>query len=126
MPEPQPTLADRLRVLIVEDDASNRDVMRIVLELAGHSVDTAGTGVEALRRAAEDPPDTVLLDLTLPDQNGEEVSAALRREMHPAPRIIITSGMSLRAGDAERLGADAILQKPFDPDRLLELLSSGS
>lgn len=122
MPEPQPTLADRLRVLIVEDDASNRDVMRIVLELAGHSVDTAETGVEALQRAAEERPDAVLLDLTLPDQNGEEVSAALRREMHPAPRIIITSGVSLKPGDAARLGADAILQKPFDPDRLLAIL----
>ena len=122
MPEPQPTLADRLRVLIVEDDASNRDVMRIVLELAGHTVDEAGTGREALRRAAQSPPDTVLLDLTLPDQNGEEVSATLRRDMHPAPRIIITSGMTLEAADAARLGADAVLQKPFDPERLLEIL----
>lgn len=122
MPDLPSTPSDGLHVLIVEDDASNRDVMRMVLEMAGHHVETAGTGAEALQRAGEDRPDTVLLDLRLPDQTGQEISAALRQRMDPPPRIIITSGMSLVPGDAARLGADAVLQKPFGPDRLLEVL----
>ena len=122
MPEPQPTPSDSLRVLIVEDDVANRDVMRLVLEMAGHRVRTAGTGKEALAQAAEEQPDTVLLDLRLPDSNGQDVSAALRARGAPVPRIIITSGTSLNPGDAARLGADAILQKPFGPDRLLAVL----
>lgn len=108
-------------VLIVEDDDANRDVLRLVLELAGYRVTTAGTGQEALERAAADKPDTVLLDLGLPDQRGEDVSAALR-ELDPAARIIITSGESLGSAERARLGADAVLQKPFNPDRLLAVL----
>ena len=96
--------------------------MRLVLELAGHSVSIAGTGGEALARALEDKPDTVLLDMSLPDQSGRSVSAALRSRGGAVPRIIITSGTSFDAKDAAALGADAILQKPFDPDRLLEVL----
>jgi len=95
--------------------------MRLVLELAGHTVSTAGTGQEALERAERDKPDTVLLDLGLPDQNGQQVSAALRAKPH-APRIVITSGRSFQTSDAAALGADEILQKPFEPESLLAAL----
>ena len=117
-----PTSSESRRVLIVEDDAANCEVMRLVLELAGHTVYTAATGREALERAKEEEPDTVLLDLTLPDQNGALVSAALRARGGAVPRIIITSGMSLERDDAERLGGDLILQKPFCPEALLAAL----
>ena len=96
--------------------------MRLVLELAGHTVYTAGTASEALERAEQDNPDTVLLDLTLPDQDGSVVSTALRARGGAVPTIIITSGMPLERGDAERLGGDKILQKPFCPDALLAAL----
>ena len=117
-----PTSSEPLRVLIVEDDASNREVMRLVLEMAGHTVSTAGTGEEALERAELDKPDTVLLDLGLPDQTGTEVSAALRARGGEVPRIVITSGFSFEPRDAASLGADAILQKPFMPELLLAVL----
>jgi two-component system KDP operon response regulator KdpE len=96
--------------------------MQLVLELAGHQVTTAGTGKEALERAAEDHPDAVLLDLRLPDQSGQAVSKALRAQGPPVPRIIITSGSSLEPGEAARYGADAVLQKPFEPDQMLAAL----
>lgn len=111
------------RVLIVEDDASNRDVMRLVLEQAGFHVSTAATGAEALRMAATERPDAVLLDLTLPDQPGESVSAAIREIFEPAPRIVITSGLAVGPSDARRLGADAVLRKPFAPDMLIAALT---
>lgn len=122
MPDLHPTPSESLCVLIVEDDVANLEVMRLVLEMAGHRVVTAGTGREALLQAAEEHPDAVLLDLTLPDRNGREISAALRAAGGPVPRIIITSGTSLNPGDAARLGADEILQKPFSPERLLAVL----
>jgi CheY-like chemotaxis protein len=108
----------------VEDDAANREVLRLVLEMAGHVVSTASSGREALERAGEGAVDVVLLDLTLPDQSGEEVSSAIRARMTPSPRIIITSGVSVDARQAGRLGAEAVLQKPFSPDRLLAVLDS--
>ena len=121
-PGSESTPAIHPSVLIVEDDDANREVLRMVLELAGYRVTTAGTGQEALERAAADRPDTVLLDLGLPDQSGEDISAALREHLDPAARIIITSGQSLGVADRARLGADAVLQKPFNPDRLLAAL----
>ena len=117
-----PTSSDPLRVLIVEDDAANRDVMRMVLEMAGHRVSIAGTGEEALERVEIDKPDTVLLDLGLPDQNGSDVSEAIRAKGGTVPRIVITSGLPLEAKDLVSLGADAVLQKPFMPERLLAVL----
>lgn len=117
-----PTSSDPRRVLIVEDDAANREVMRLVLEMAGHTVSTAGTGQEALDLAEQDQPDTILLDLGLPDQTGTDVSAAIRARGGNVPRIIITSGTSFEPGDAAALGADAILQKPFMPELLLAVL----
>lgn len=96
--------------------------MRLVLEMAGHTVSTAGTGREALVRVEEDKPDTVLLDLGLPDQNGKAVSAALRARGGAVPRIVITSGRWFDPEDAAALGADAILRKPFMPELLLEVL----
>lgn len=107
----------------MEDDPANREVMQLVLENAGYRVRTAGNGAEALTSAAEETPDAVLLDMQLPDQRGEDVSAALRARIAPVPRIIITSGMTIGSADAARLGADAVLQKPFGPDSLLEVLN---
>lgn len=111
------------RVLIVEDDASNREVMRLVLEQAGFAVSTVATGAEAIARATRERPDWVLLDLTLPDQPGESVAAAIRESLEPPPRIVITSGLLLASADLERMGADAVLRKPFGPDRLIEVLT---
>ena len=97
--------------------------MRMVLEQAGFAVSTAATGAEALRVAAAERPDTVLLDLTLPDQPGESVSAAIRESFEPAPRIIITSGLPVEASEARLLGADGVLRKPFGPDNLIAMLT---
>lgn len=96
--------------------------MRMVLEQAGFAVSTAGTGAEALRRADADHPDSVLLDMRLPDQPGQEVAAALRSRGARVPRIIIVTGMTLDDRDPAALGADVILRKPFGPDRLIEVL----
>lgn len=122
MAQTQPIPSESLRVLIVEDDAANREVMQLVLESGGHRVRTARNGAEALSRAAEEAPDVVLLDMQLPDQPGADVLAALKARIAPAPRIIITSGSSIGYAEAERFGADAVLRKPFGPDRLLEIL----
>lgn len=117
------TPSDPIRVLIVEDDASNSEVLSLVLEMAGHRVSTAATAKEALVRAAEDQPSVVLLDLGLPDGDGGSITAALRESLPAGARIIITSGTSVDAVEARRLGVDGVLEKPFDPERLLAVLA---
>jgi CheY-like chemotaxis protein len=110
----------------VEDDAANRDVMRLVLESAGFAVSAAGTGAEALECALRERPDAVLLDLRLPDQPGQAVAEAIRRRLTPPPRIIITSGTHVDERDAASLGADGVLRKPFGPDRLIDIVRSST
>lgn len=117
------TSSTPLRVLIVEDDASNSEVLSLVLEMAGHQVSTAPTAREALVRAAADQPAVVLLDLGLPDEDGGSITAALRQSLPAGARIIITSGTSVDAAEARRLGVDGVLVKPFDPERLLAVLA---
>jgi two-component system KDP operon response regulator KdpE len=116
------TSSAALRVLIVEDDPANSEVLTLLLEMGGHTVFAAATAHEALERAAADRPDVVLLDLGLPDMDGREISTSLRATSSPSPRIIITSGADVGAAEASALGADAVLGKPFDPERLLALL----
>src|SRR5690606_11945695 len=92
--------------------------------MGGHTVSAASTARDALVRAAADKPEVVLLDLGLPDMDGREISTAFKATSTPSPRVIITSGTSIGRDEAERLGADALLEKPFDPDRLLEVLEA--
>ena len=70
-------------VLIVDDDARNAKLARVVLEAAGLRTLSAGTAAEALVLAAEHRPDLVLMDLRLPDLEGAEAARRLRRASAP-------------------------------------------
>ncbi len=105
------------RVLVVDDDDDIVRVVRINLELEGFEVDTAGDGIEALERAAANPPDIVLLDIMMPRMDG---LTALRK-MRSQPGLASTSIVLLTArGLTEdrvnglELGADDYVTKPFD------------
>ena len=70
-------------ILIVDDDPKILEVVGVSLERRGYDVRTARSGREALRRAAETPPDLVILDLGLPDMNGMQVLAGVREAGNP-------------------------------------------
>jgi DNA-binding response OmpR family regulator len=102
-------------VLVVEDEAKIRDLLRSYLEREGWSVLTTGSGAEAITMASSARPDLVLLDLGLPDVPGEAVAAELRR-LGDIPVLILTA----RASEQDRvagleLGADDYVTKPFSP-----------
>ena len=122
---PDPTRHDRgerALVLVVEDDASNRTLLRALLEREGHLVITANDGEAAVRAVGEHEPDVILLDLGLPRLDGFEVTRRLR--LNPAfrtiPIILLTGRTDLEdmvAGlDA---GADDFVQKPFRRPELM-------
>jgi DNA-binding response OmpR family regulator len=109
------------RILLVEDDATIGDGLRRALQAQGYAVAWAETGTEALRLAAGDPVDLVLLDLRLPDLDGVEVCRRLRAS-HPALIIVMLTARSDEIDVVVGLdaGADDYLTKPF---RLAELLA---
>jgi two-component system, OmpR family, KDP operon response regulator KdpE len=106
-------------VLLVEDEVPIRKFLGASLSSAGYRLDEASTGAEALRHAAQNPPDLVILDLGLPDMDGQIVLQQLR-EWLTAPIIVV----SARDQEQQKIaaldrGADDYLTKPFSTGELL-------
>ena len=116
----------RQRVLVVEDDQSLTKFLEQLLGTSGYDVQTAGTGVGALRAVKEHQPHLVVLDLRLPDMSGYDVCKQLRQEFHSwALPILMLTGMDRPADQLRGYahGADAYLTKPCDPPELLHVVS---
>lgn len=114
--------SSRPRVLVVDDEPQILRFLRTTLGAADYDVVEATNGVEALRRAAIDAPDAILLDLGLPDMDGKDVIRALR-EGSTVPIIVL----SARSREAEKiealdLGADDYVGKPFGTGELMARL----
>ncbi len=107
----------KIRVLLVEDNRDNQDMMRFLLERAGYLVYTADNGVEALRRARDIRPDVILMDLSLPELDGWSAARELRadEDLKDIPLIAVTAhtlpGDRRRALDA---GFDSYISKPIN------------
>ncbi len=106
------------RALVVDDDPDVRDLVVMVLEGIGLTVETAATGAQAVAAAREVAPDLITLDLTLPDADGTDVCRELRG-FTDAYIVMITG----RDSEIDRLvglevGADEYLAKPFSPREL--------
>lgn len=108
------------RILIVDDEEPIRDILRQVFEYEGHTVETAASGGEALKRVAESRPDVTFLDVKMPGIDGIEVLGRLQ-ERAPGLQVVMISGHGTidTAVEATRRGAFDFLEKPLDTDRLL-------
>ena len=105
---------------MIDDDEAMRSTVRKILEREGHEVRVAKDGGEGLRIFRERPADVVVTDVIMPGKEGIETILELREEA-PDVRILVISGGLLtetRLSDAEALGADASLPKPFTVDEL--------
>ena len=114
--------AQKTRVLIVDDEPQILRFLRTTLSANGFDVVEAATGSEALRHAAADAPDVIVLDLGLPDMDGKEVLKKLR-EWSQTPVVVL----SARAREAEKIealdaGADDYVNKPFGIGELMARL----
>lgn len=109
------------RILVVDDNDAIREIVADALSLYGYEVRTASDGAEALAEARE-APSLVLLDLMMPGLDGASVAARLAEQGCSAPIVVATAD---RAGAerAKRMGAAGFLPKPFDLDRLLEVIA---
>lgn len=109
------------RVLIAEDNAVNRELLRELLEMRGYNVVEACDGQEALQKMAEAPPDILLLDLGMPVLDGFETVHKIREDpsLHSLPILAVTA-YAMR-GDREKVlssGFDGYLSKPINPGAL--------
>jgi len=106
-------------ILIVDDDPQSRDVLRIALKKAGHTVSEAGDGAEALAKARKGKADLIVLDIGLPEMDGLEVCRHLRANLD-TPVLFLTA----RDEEIDRIlgfemGGDDYVTKPFSPRELI-------
>ena len=114
-----PTASECRTILVVEDDVDLREALRIALEDEGFAVESAGDGIDALRRIRQRAPDLVILDLNMPRMGGVDFLYAWRTgvETRGAPVIAITA--EWRERQPAELGVEGFFAKPFGIDDLL-------
>ena len=109
---------DKQKILVVDDEASIRQIVETRLKLAGYDVITAADGAEALEQAANHQPDLIVLDIMMPKIDGFEVCRELRKTM-TTPIIMLTAKGDITDRIAAlELGADDYVVKPFSPREL--------
>jgi CheY-like chemotaxis protein len=120
------------RILIVDDKATSRELLRTVLEKQGYAVIEAADGEEALQKTRSHNPDLILLDLQMPIRNGYEVLGELRPDPRYAVLPIIALTASAMQGDREKAlaaGFTGYLTKPLAladlRDEIQRLLQAG-
>jgi DNA-binding response OmpR family regulator len=118
---PSVDIADHpARILIVDDERPNRQLLEVMLKPEGFLLFTAASGEEAVAMVAQQPPDLILLDIMMPKLDGFQVCAELRRLANPVPVLMLTA-----KGQVEDrvvgldAGADDYLVKPFSTEELL-------
>src|SRR5207245_11142603 len=83
----------RWRILVIEDNADSREMMRILLETSGHEIHEAADGVTGVEKAVQLEPETVLIDIGLPGIDGYEGARQIRSQLHRGSRPLALSGV---------------------------------
>jgi DNA-binding response OmpR family regulator len=116
----------RRKVLLVEDDESVRQLVRVTLQMNNFEVVEAKDGLEGLLLLEMHHPDAVVLDLMMPDVGGERVLAQLRAtpETKRTPVVIITGKPEVAPEVIGLVGRENFFPKPFDPDAVVARLNA--
>jgi len=109
-------------ILVVDDDATILHAVSEALRMWGHRVTTARNGSEGLAAAEAVDPDLVLLDLRMPVLDGWEFARLARERCLVHKIVVMTAGIDAER-QAELVGADGVLPKPFGVDQLIEMVS---
>jgi len=115
-------LQSAARILVVEDDRDLCNLLSTLLDVEGYKTETSCDGDDVVARVAQQRPDAVVLDVMLPGRSGFDICRELkfRRETNLIPIVMLTA---MQGKDAEqsglRVGANRYLNKPFEPDELL-------
>ncbi len=123
MPESEKSGKGPLKILIVDDEASIRDILQELLQYEGYSIKTADSGITALSVIEEFKPHVVLLDIRMPDMDGIQCLRQIK-ENHPSTEVLMISGFAYgeTAKKSLELGAYDYMDKPINFEHLINIL----
>jgi DNA-binding NtrC family response regulator len=112
------------KILIIDDDESIQESFKGILQRRGYDVDAAGTGREAIKKTSEQSYDVTLIDIRLPDMNGDDLLLRMQDNLPVnSVKIIVTGFPSIDSlTKTQKQGADAYLLKPVKTNELLSLI----
>jgi CheY-like chemotaxis protein len=112
-------------ILVVEDEAALRDAYELIFNSAGFRTTCVKNGLEALKELKRRTPDVILLDVYMPQMNGQEVLQNIDKDEYPDMKIIVCSNMSDNVLQREvmRSGADKfVLKSSLGPQELIQMV----
>lgn len=111
-----------IKILVVEDDPSVRELFKVLLEGEGYEILQAENGLDGLKRAEQDAPDLMILDLMMPDEDGESVLGKLRSHssLSEVPILVVSGKYEALDRLKEELGDGNVFSKPFEPTKLMD------
>ncbi|HEX9814733.1 MAG TPA: response regulator, partial [Myxococcota bacterium] len=112
-------MADRFRVLVIDDDPGVRDYMEALVSRQGYEVSAAADGEEALKNLETIQPDLLTLDVVLPGMDGLQTLEKLKQRLPDVPVVMLSGhGQARNIVEAMRRGASDFLRKPFEVEEL--------
>ena len=111
-----------ITILLVEDDPSVRELLKVLLEVEGYDIVEASDGLEGLEKAGELRPDLMIVDLMMPQVDGERVISRLRADpgTRRMPVIVVSGRYEALDRCRDMIGPDNVFAKPFEPVKLLK------
>jgi CheY-like chemotaxis protein len=115
------------RILVIDDDDQVREMLRQMMELAGHEVAVAANGEIGMRTYREQPADLIVTDIIMPEKDGWEAIVELRKEFPDVKIVAISGGARLGPYSylaiAKRFGAQRVFAKPVEKAELLKAIT---
>jgi len=118
------TIPHRRNILVVDDDPSIRNLLRLVAERRGLTVDVASDGAEALQLLAETRYDVAIVDLMMPRVNGYELVGGLRDTRDRPTVVVVTAMTDSLIGQLDADVVHSIIRKPFDIEMIGSLMAA--
>ncbi len=117
----------KAKILLIDDDADFIDANRTVLDKSGYEVITAGQGEEGLKKARQETPDLIFLDVIMPVKDGFSAAEQIKKDpkLSRIPVVMLTAystmgqGTGVAVGRGMSLETDDYLEKPVSPEQLL-------
>ena len=118
--EAEESISKKSRILIVDDDEFLTETFKVILETVGYSVEVAATGMQAINLTKDRTYDMIILDIKLPDINGDEVARIMKKQGKKTKIVMITGYEKLaEALKDEAVDVKEVLMKPVSPNSLL-------